>query len=109
MQFTINLVTLLLSLPLLTSAHMIIEHPSVWGRKSQGSSLENPLNRGTGKNWPHHGATKDTSEVMELKAGQDKKLPIVCGEALGKADQAAKLCTVKAGMLRLKKLFQLQC
>ncbi|RPB21900.1 hypothetical protein L211DRAFT_409728 [Terfezia boudieri ATCC MYA-4762] len=95
MQLTISLSTLLLTLPGLTSAHMMLDHPSVWGRKSQGSNLETPLNRKSGKNWPHHGAKKDTSEVLELKAGQDEKLPIVCGEALGKPNPA-KVCKAKS-------------
>lgn len=100
MQLTISFTTLLLALPLLTSAHMMVDHPSVWGRKSQGSNLETPLNRKTGKNWPHHGAKKDTSEVMELKAGQAENLAIVCGEALGK--DPVKSCKAKSGMFRFR-------
>jgi len=79
---------------------MMLDHPSVWGYKSQGSNLEVPLNRKTGKNWPHHGAKKDTSEVMVLKAGASEKLAIVCGEAKGKAKEAAKICKAKSGKLR---------
>lgn len=96
--------TTLLLLPLLTSAHMMLEHPSVWGRKTQKSSLETPLNSKTGANWLHHGAKKDTDEVMTLTAGQAESLPIICGEALGKAGEAGQLCKAKSGTYRHKKI-----
>lgn len=95
---TLSLTTLLSTLPLLTTAHMLLDNGAVWGRNSQGSSLENPLNRQSGGNWLHHGASKDTDKFMQLTPGQPKVLPIVCGEAMRKNKQAGDLCKAKSGM-----------
>ena len=79
------------------TAHMCFDNPAVWGLISQGSSLENPLNRKNGNSWLHHGAKKDTNVVLELIPGSSPKFPIVCGEAIGKSARAGDLCKNKRG------------
>lgn len=79
------------------TAHMCFDNSAVWGLKSQGASLENPLNWQNSNSWLHHGAKKDTNTVLELIPSSSPKLSIVCGEALGKSAHAESICKNKRG------------
>jgi hypothetical protein len=80
------------------SAHMIFNTPSTWGLATQGGDLEKPLNAAFGPRWPHHGATKDTEEVVTFTPGSNPSFPITCGEAAGEPGKASGVCKTEAGM-----------
>eukprot|EP01097_Dermamoeba_algensis_P000123 TRINITY_DN1042_c0_g2_i1.p1 TRINITY_DN1042_c0_g2~~TRINITY_DN1042_c0_g2_i1.p1 ORF type:complete len:229 (+),score=53.93 TRINITY_DN1042_c0_g2_i1:104-790(+) len=78
--------------------HMMMSHPSVWGRNSQKWELQNPLNSGT-RNWFMHGAKKDTNSQLTLRAGGSVTIPIICGGAYGQEGSAASKCRPFASAL----------
>ena len=97
MQLQLTLLATTTFLPLLATAHMMLDHNAVWGRKSQGGSLENPLNSKSGDDWLHHKAKKDTNDFVVLTPGQGQELNIVCGEALGGNPKSK--CKTRGGKL----------
>lgn len=98
MQLLLSFIVLLtLTATNVATAHMCFDNPAVWGLESQGASLENPLNWQNGNSWLHHGAKKDTNAVLELTPGSSPKLPIVCGEAVGKSARAGDICKNNRG------------
>ncbi|TPX65134.1 hypothetical protein SpCBS45565_g05382 [Spizellomyces sp. 'palustris'] len=73
-----------------TSAHLMISSPAVWG--GQSDALENPLQPGN-ENWFCHGQSRETAKgQVEVKAGGSVNFPVLCGAAATNPGDAANIC-----------------
>eukprot|EP01097_Dermamoeba_algensis_P001959 TRINITY_DN1773_c0_g1_i1.p1 TRINITY_DN1773_c0_g1~~TRINITY_DN1773_c0_g1_i1.p1 ORF type:complete len:227 (-),score=60.80 TRINITY_DN1773_c0_g1_i1:70-750(-) len=89
-KYLVVLMTLCFSLSFVQS-HMMMNHPSVWGISSRRGGMEVPLNSRT-NNWFMGGARKDTTQFLTLNAGGSVSVPVTCGEAVGRVNEAPSVC-----------------
>ncbi|KAI9011062.1 hypothetical protein BC832DRAFT_320931 [Gaertneriomyces semiglobifer] len=88
MRSTITAILLIVSASA-TNAHMMLNHPTVWGISQP---LENPLTERS-SNFFCHGQSKSAGKgKLALEAGKTVSLPVTCGEAVNNRGNAYNIC-----------------